>query len=386
MAAEAEHVRPGGQSQVGEWWELAEAEAFGDVAAGVVPDGQFVQTVGGCDAPVEGAGALGRLRGVLGHVSGHRGVGQLPGRRDRPDVELTTPGEGPGRDAWCGGSPHPDGTGGLADGVGQQAEGSPGRRGGGRSRGAVGADDGVKVDDAAPLVLSDLGVGETGLGGERLAGQPSPAGQGPAECDGEPAPQLGGVGVEQNRAGVVVAVGAQRLAEPVIVAGGFLVAGQADAVWAGSAVPARTAGQYPLTPNAPGMDRAERWCGEGDEHARMVGDLGGDAFTAGQSGPDELVGVGAVDLGAGRAPGGAAGLAGDRQEPAGLVHGGVAVDQLAGGPVDVIDAATQQHGLQASPGVPDRTCGNGNGGQRWYCSRRALAGGGRAEADRSQVR
>ena len=144
----------------------------------------------------------------------------------------------------------------------------------------------------------------------------------------------------------------------------FLVAGQADAVRAGPAVPARTAGQYPVTPLAPGMDRAERWCGESDEHARMVGDLGGDAFAAGQPGPDELVGVGPVDLGAGRAARGPAGLAGDRQEPAGLVHGRVAVDQLAGGPVDVIDTATQQHRLQAATGVPDRACGNGGGGQK----------------------
>ena len=46
VAAEAEHVRPGGQPQVGELGEPAEAEAFGDVAAGVVPDGQLVQAVG----------------------------------------------------------------------------------------------------------------------------------------------------------------------------------------------------------------------------------------------------------------------------------------------------------------------------------------------------
>ena len=39
VAAEAEHVCPGGQSQVGELGKPAEAEAFGDVAAGVVADG-----------------------------------------------------------------------------------------------------------------------------------------------------------------------------------------------------------------------------------------------------------------------------------------------------------------------------------------------------------
>ena len=43
VAAEAEHVRPGGQPQVGELGQPAEAEAFGDVAAGVVADGQLVQ-------------------------------------------------------------------------------------------------------------------------------------------------------------------------------------------------------------------------------------------------------------------------------------------------------------------------------------------------------
>ena len=58
VAAEAEHVRPGQQSQVGELGELAEAEAFGDVAAGVVPDGQLLEAVGGRDTAVEGAGQL----------------------------------------------------------------------------------------------------------------------------------------------------------------------------------------------------------------------------------------------------------------------------------------------------------------------------------------
>ena len=102
VAAEAEHVRPGGQPQVGELGELAEPEAFGDVTAGVVADGQLVQAVGGRDAAVEGAGALGGLRGVLGDIAGDRGVGQFPGRRDRLDVELAAPGEGPGGDAQGG--------------------------------------------------------------------------------------------------------------------------------------------------------------------------------------------------------------------------------------------------------------------------------------------
>jgi hypothetical protein len=72
---------------------------------------------------------------------------------------------------------------------------------------------------------------------------------------------------------------------------------------------------------------------------------GRDTFAADQPGSDELVGVGPVHLGAGRATRSAAGLAGNRQEPAGLMDGGVAVEQFAGGAVDVIDAATQQDGL-----------------------------------------
>ena len=112
----------------------------------------------------------------------------------------------------------------------------------------------------------------------------------------------------------------------------------------------------------------------------MLSDGDRDALAAGQPGTDELVGVRLVDLGTGRAFGGAAGLAGDRQDAARLVDGGVAVQQFAGGPVDVIDAAAQQNRSQASPGVLG-TCEGGVGGQSWYSSRRALAGGGRAEAD-----
>jgi hypothetical protein len=79
----------------------------------------------------------------------------------------------------------------------------------------------------------------------------------------------------------------------------------------------------------------------------VVGAAGGDALAAGQPGADELTGVGAVDLGAGRAAGSAAGLACDRQDAAGFVDGVVAVDQFAGAAVDVVGAAAQQDWLQA---------------------------------------
>ncbi len=88
MAAEAEHVRPGGEAEVFELGELAEAEAFGDEPAGVVGDGQRGELVGGGDAAVEGAGAFGGLGGVLGDVAGDGGVGELAAGGDGPDVEL----------------------------------------------------------------------------------------------------------------------------------------------------------------------------------------------------------------------------------------------------------------------------------------------------------
>ncbi len=80
---------------------------------------------------------------------------------------------------------------------------------------------------------------------------------------------------------------------------------------AGPTAPAGTAGQHPAVVFPTGMDRAERRGGEGREYARMGRDSLGDSLTAGQARADELVGVGPVDLGAGQAPGGPAGLAGD---------------------------------------------------------------------------
>src|SRR5215469_4704752 len=78
----------------------------------------------------------------------------------------------------------------------------------------------------------------------------------------------------------------------------------------------------------------------------MAGHGLGNSLAAAQSRADELVGVVAVDLGTGRAAGRAAGLAGDGQDSAGLVSGGVAVQEFPGCPVDVIDAAAQENGLQ----------------------------------------
>jgi hypothetical protein len=113
------------------------------------------------------------------------------------------------------------------------------------------------------------------------------------------------------------------------------------------------------------MDGAEGWCGERGEDARVTTDRGRDTLPAGQPGADELVSVGPVDLGARPAPEGSARLAGYGQHAAGLVDGGVTMEQFAGGSVDVIDAATQQDWSQASSGVSGVPAVVGTGGQRW---------------------
>jgi hypothetical protein len=155
----------------------------------------------------------------------------------------------------------------------------------------------------------------------------------------------------------------------------FLGAAQPVAVRAGRGSPARMASQYPAVFLAVGVDRAEGGCGEGNEDTRVGGDGVGDALAAAQPGSDELVGIGAVDLGARRAARGAAGLAGDGQDSARFVDAGVTVQQFPGSPVDVIDAASHQDGLYAPASAPGSVRRKGIGGQRWYSSRRALAGG-----------
>jgi hypothetical protein len=71
----------------------------------------------------------------------------------------------------------------------------------------------------------------------------------------------------------------------------------------------------------------------------MAGDGLRDALAAAQPGADHLVDVGVVDVGARRALGGTAGLAGDRQDATRLVDGGVSVQKFASGPIEMVDAA-----------------------------------------------
>ena len=87
------------------------------------------------------------------------------------------------------------------------------------------------------------------------------------------------------------------------------------------------------------MHRAEAWGGEGGEDARVGGDVFRDALAAAQARGDQLECVATVDLGAGRAAGGAAVVAADEELP-GREAGRVEVMEdgadLAGGGVDVV--------------------------------------------------
>ena len=101
------------------------------------------------------------------------------------------------------------------------------------------------------------------------------------------------------------------------------------------------------------MDRAEGGGGEGREHGRVGGDVGGDSFAAGQAGADELERVPAVGFGAGRA-GGDAPVAACLVDHAVRQGRGVRGGQdLARARVDAVDVAVQADGVGAGGGGPD---------------------------------
>ncbi len=152
---------------------------------------------------------------------------------------------------------------------------------------------------------------------------------------------------------VVVGVRVERCAKGVVV---LVVVGAAAA---GAAVRAAV------------VDRAEAGGGEGGEDARVGGDVFRSALAAAQSGGDQVEGVAAVDLGAGRTAGGAAVVAAD-EELAGRKGGRVEVLEdaadLAGRGVDgVLGAvAVQPDGVRAAaePGeLPEDTRQGAVGGE-----------------------
>lgn len=159
-------------------------------------------------------------------------------------------------------------------------------------------------------MLAEAALGEAGALGDLSA-----------QVGGEAPPERTGVGVPEHGGFVVVGVWVERGAEYLVVL--VVVDAAAAGAPAGGAV----------------VDRAEARRGEGGEHARVDGDVFGDALAATQTGGDQVEGVAAVDLGTGRAAGRAAVVAADEEltgRKAGRFETVEDVADLAGAGVDVV--------------------------------------------------
>jgi len=227
---------------------------------------------------------------------------------------------------------------------------------------AVEAEQGVEVDRSADLVLSRLAVrdayrvDQAGLAvaaGDPDRGHAAAAGElAEAAFDGllGASPQFARGVVPHDVGGVVVAVRAQRLAEPGIAGAVPGETGVVAAVRAAAGVAAGAAGlgrQVQRDRSAQVCWRTGReWTGPKDGAVTVANAAGcrprrGDALAAGEPGAQEMVGVAAVGLGAAGADGGAAVPAGLVDGPVGHAEGGDGAQQFAGGGVDVLDVAVQ---------------------------------------------
>ncbi|GDY56663.1 hypothetical protein SVIO_072860 [Streptomyces violaceusniger] len=124
----------------------------------------------------------------------------------------------------------------------------------------------MEVDQAAPLVLGDLGVRQPSDLAETFTRQPDAARQLAAELHDEPVPQLPGMSLPEHRARVVVAARTQRLAESRIVLPMPDVAPSGNTVRAAVRRLTGSAGPHPTILLTARVDRTEAGSGEGGEH------------------------------------------------------------------------------------------------------------------------
>ncbi len=164
--------------------------------------------------------------------------------------------------------------------------------------GRVEPDKRVEVDHAAALVLGDLGVADLHDTRKLRWREPGGTRQGAAEVDGGAAPQRRRERVPHYCGLVVEAVEADRLTEAWIVGLVAAPAASRTAVLASRGWVARMAWPYGAAALAATVDRPERWCGEGDEQARMRGHSCRYALAAAQARGDQVPCVAAVDLAA----------------------------------------------------------------------------------------
>lgn len=188
------------------------------------------------------------------------------------------------------------------------------------SFGSVEAHDEVEVYGASSLVFGNFGERDLEVVAEAGAGDVGGCGQSAADDAHGAGPQFPDVGVPEHVVVVVVARGAQGLAD---FRGGLGV------VLAAAGGPSMVAGGLVLGAAAAGpVDRPEGGCGEGDEQHGVTGG-GGDAFATGEAGADELVGVARVESGAGFAAGCTAGAAAHGDALGRLALGGVVPQDAA---------------------------------------------------------
>jgi hypothetical protein len=143
------------------------------------------------------------------------------------------------------------------------------------------------------------------------------------DADDEAVPELARMRVPEDVGRVVVAVGAEGLADEGIVRVMDGAAAEGPTVLAPPAVATRAA----ALPGA--MHGPERWGGESDEEPGSVADRCRDVLAAEEAGADEVVGVARVEPGAGCADGCASVAAADEEAFAGFGTGVVVVEDLA---------------------------------------------------------
>lgn len=206
----------------------------------------------------------------------------------------------------------------------------------------------MDVDGRPPLVFGDAGEGEPCVPGELGLYEADGGGEAPSGVDDEPVPQFGGVGVPEDVRCVVVAVGAQRLADDRDVRGVGGVAAEGAPVFAGGAV---AAGSTAVVSGP--VYGAEGRGGQSDEEPGPVADRRGDVLAAEEARADEVEGVSGVEAGARGADGRAAVAAADEKAFARFVAGVVVVEDFAGGGVQGGGGAGEVDGVGAAAGGGD---------------------------------
>ncbi len=191
---------------------------------------------------------------------------------------------------------------------------------------------GMEVDHAAQLVLSDLRVLHRRHLGQPVRGQLQLLGEEPVQGDREPAPQVRCPPLPHQLGAVVVAVAADGLSERGVVLCMMRQTGPWAAVFAGRFVAGVRVAAAAMV--APAVDGPERRSGEGREHQRVLGDRLGHRLAASDPGPDQLEHVRCVQARAGRALAGASVAAAHVGDSEWLLLAAVGRQDLPGGGVD----------------------------------------------------